>query len=252
MVMDQLRSCGLSRVRLFANSDEETLIRWYPAAPGALPFPAFHAFGYPVWEEYPDEFTGPGVFLAGQEWRGNRYPALPGQHFHGDLEWFQKGMPVAERTSELPTSLCGTAEVIATGGVEIGGSSPVAVPSIVTCAVCTQGAFPRYLVRVRGVQDGTKPASDMNGDHVVQYISACTWQGPGVPITGFPLVYFWQLVFGNVTTRVQLRRTTGTPSTLTIWDTATPPCYLPFAETFTSGNAAWNWSAATLEVIPYV
>lgn len=250
--MDQIRSCGLSRVRLFRDSEETTLIRWFPAAPGAKVFPDFHAFGYPRFEEFPDEFDGAGVFAEGQVWRGNTYPAPPGLHFHGELEWFKTGVPRSVITGELGTERCGAALINCDGGIEVGGSSGIALPSITTCTVCTHGAFPTYIVRVRGVQDGTKPASDINGDHPVNYVSACTWQGPSVPITGFPLVYFWQLVFGGVTTRVQLRRLSGTPSNLTIWDTPTPPCYLNFNEAFTSGIGTWDWSQATMEVIPTV
>lgn len=252
--MDYGRSSSIQRARLYRGSDRISLIRWYPAAPGAKVFPGWHAFGHPAWEdaEERDQFTGPGAFLSGQEWVGNRYPAPPGQHFHGPADWFLDGIPLEEFQDEFPVSTCGGPIAVGAGGVEVGGNSPFATPSILTCAVCTQGAFNRYLVRVRGVQDGTKPASDINGDHPVSYVSACTWQGPMVPITGFPLVYFWQLVFGNVATRVQLRRVVGTPSTLTIWDVASPRCFEPFTESFTSGNAAWDWTNATLEVIPYV
>ena len=94
MTMDRLRSHMLSRVRLFRGSDLETTIRWFPCAPGAKPFPGWHAFGSPVWEDRRtrDEFIGPGVLFAGQEWRGKRYPAPPGEHFHGDLEDFLLGL----------------------------------------------------------------------------------------------------------------------------------------------------------------
>lgn len=250
MAMDLMRSHGLSRARLLANSEEETLIRWFPCAPGALPFPDFHATGYPVWEEFPDEFAGAGVFLKDQEWRGKRYPAPPGQHFHGELEWFQAGLPRAQLGTSLPLDRCGSIVVYGQGGCEVGGAAGIAVPSITTCTVCTQGAFPTYIVRVRGVQDGTRSASEVNGDWPVHHTTLCIWQGPRTLKIGAAF-FFWQFGIGGVQRRVQFR-SIGAPGSLVIWDSTTPyDCFHPVTQTFTSGDTKWDWSSASVEVLPY-
>jgi len=98
MIMDLLRSHMLSKTRIYKGSNAETTVRWFPCKPGALPFPHWHAFGSPVWNDRRtrDEFIGPGVLYAGQLWRGKRYPAPDGQHFHGAAEWFATGLPSSE------------------------------------------------------------------------------------------------------------------------------------------------------------
>lgn len=250
MVMDHVKSFGLMRCRIFADSDEEILVRWYPARPDAKVFPGWHAFGHPAWEdaEGRDQFVGPGMILEGQEWRGSTYPAPPGQHWHGELDWFEHGLP--SRPVETPASLCGVPLVVSVGGVEVGGTSAVAAPSVTACGNCTAGAFPIYIVRVRGVVPVSPGAPDVNGDWPVTWQSACTWQGPRVLLFGAAEL-FWQFVIGNPRKRTQLRPVPGTGS-VAIYDTNDPwNCWTHLPQTFTAGDAAWDWSAATVEVFPF-
>jgi hypothetical protein len=122
MGMDYLRSFGYCRARLTEGS-EETWVRWYPCAPGAKLFPAFHAFGHAVWEDEREEFDGPGMIGLFRQWAPTRYPAPPGDHFHGELSWFQDGLPVSELTSPTlpPDPACTPPSPV--GGVVCGGTA---------------------------------------------------------------------------------------------------------------------------------
>lgn len=93
--MDSLRSHMLARARMIRMGSQQFWIRWYPCAPTAKPLPLWTCFGSPVWEDANDDvddFLGCGVFRQGQEWRGKRYPAPPGLHFHGSEEDFLFGI----------------------------------------------------------------------------------------------------------------------------------------------------------------
>ncbi len=69
-------------------------IRWFLAKPGAKIFPGWHAFGSPVWEPHPDEWTkGPGVFSEVEAWSKNHVPCPDGQEFHGLAQWYETGIP---------------------------------------------------------------------------------------------------------------------------------------------------------------
>lgn len=92
--MDVLRTGGLSWIELGTQPGEIRRIRWFKAKPGAKAFPAFHAFGHPVWEPHPDDWQqGPGVYEGPKKWAPSIMPCPPGREYHGELEWFQKGIP---------------------------------------------------------------------------------------------------------------------------------------------------------------
>lgn len=94
--MDVLRSAHVTRARVGSDNGREAELRWYKCAPGAKAFPAFHAFGSPVWEPFPDEWTqGPGVYLEPLRWVTSRLEAPPGTEYHGRAEWYLKGIPQA-------------------------------------------------------------------------------------------------------------------------------------------------------------
>ena len=92
--MDILRSAHKTTAWVGSDNDTQVTLRWYKCAEGAKVFPHFHAFGSPVWETRPEEWTeGPGVELEPLEWATSNYPAPPGQEFHGRKEWYEKGIP---------------------------------------------------------------------------------------------------------------------------------------------------------------
>lgn len=92
--MDFLRSAHRVPAVVSADGQTSTKIRWYKCKPGAKAFPGFHAFGSAIWEPHPDEWTqGPGVEVGPLEWRPSGINAPPGREFHGQQEWFEKGIP---------------------------------------------------------------------------------------------------------------------------------------------------------------
>lgn len=92
--MDVLRSFHATQTYVDEARTVKSWVRWYPAKPGAKPFPQQHAFGSPVWEPDRGEFeVGPSCLLDGLQYRSKRFAAPNGQHFHGELEWFQSGLP---------------------------------------------------------------------------------------------------------------------------------------------------------------
>lgn len=94
--MDILRSAHKTTAWVGSDNDTQVTLRWYKCAEGAKVFPHFHAFGSPVWEPDPANWTeGPGVELEPLEWVTSVYPAPPGQEFHGRREWYEKGIPQA-------------------------------------------------------------------------------------------------------------------------------------------------------------
>jgi len=94
--MDVLRSAHTSTAWIGSDNEETAEIRWYKCAEGAKPFPDFHAFGNPVWEPFPDEWTqGPGVESELLSWKAKDIDAPPGQEYHGELSWYQTGIPQA-------------------------------------------------------------------------------------------------------------------------------------------------------------
>ena len=122
--MDVLRSYSVQQARLLAGSDDTTPIRWYRCAPGALSFPGFHAFGSPVWEGDERQVTvGPGVNFYPLQWAPTKYPAPAGLHYHGELSWYQDGLP-AKGTA--PTDACGVPLMLPVGGLRLDGRAVMA------------------------------------------------------------------------------------------------------------------------------
>jgi hypothetical protein len=94
MVTDILRCHYLGRVTGLVVGDQVYEVRWYPTAPGAKALPLYTAFASAVWEpDTFDGFEGPGELHGRNEWRGKKYKAPPGDHFHGLPEWFLDGLP---------------------------------------------------------------------------------------------------------------------------------------------------------------
>lgn len=101
--MDVLRSAHATNARVGSDNLTESKIRWYKCKPGAKAFPGFHAFGSPVWEPHPDEWTqGPGVFAEPLTWTPKDIQAPPGTEFHGLKEWYERGIPQAVFDKPLP------------------------------------------------------------------------------------------------------------------------------------------------------
>lgn len=96
MAMDVLRSANTTTARVSADGKTKAVLRWYKCAEGAKAFPGFHAFGHPIWEPFPDEWTqGPGVETPPLAWSPALKNPPPGQEFHGEQAWYEKGIPQA-------------------------------------------------------------------------------------------------------------------------------------------------------------
>lgn len=176
--MDLLRSCNVTRARIFENSDEEVWIRWYFTEPDAPAYPGVHAFGHPVWEDQRDEFPGAGVFYDPLIWRPNNYPARPTSFTPiGTREDFRQGLlfpPAPEAVG------CGGAGIEAAGGACVEATSfPLRV---VGAGVPGLYAPPYPLYRVSsGVVGGAVVASSYVPSGV-----ATTVTGGGVPGLAVP------------------------------------------------------------------
>lgn len=119
-----LRSFHLTRTRMTSDTGEAFWVRWYPCAPGALPYPNWHAFGSPVWDEdLEDDFVGPGCFHQPLCWRGTKYPSPPGQEHHGRPEWFEFGLPSQYLSLTPMTDLCGRPAIDPRGGIGLSGDA---------------------------------------------------------------------------------------------------------------------------------
>jgi hypothetical protein len=118
MIVDFLRSFHLAPCR-FKLGGQDVWVRWYKAVPGALPLPFESAFGSAVWITDYDEdkpplgMQGPtppgrGKVPSRYVWRPNRMAgAPPGQHWHGEPDWFLHGIPADAVPSEPLGVWCG-------------------------------------------------------------------------------------------------------------------------------------------------
>jgi hypothetical protein len=105
MIVDYLRSCYTARFRPYAGSEQEGIITWFRAAPGARPFPGPNAWASNVWEDqigYQKEGIGEVDFT--RMWSRCTNPGLAGTHFDGPAAWFVDGVPQANAAD--PPSPC--------------------------------------------------------------------------------------------------------------------------------------------------
>ena len=124
--MDVLRSARVDTAWVGSDNDTTAQIRWYKCAEGAKAFPHFHAFGSPVWEPHPDDWTeGPGIETEPVRWAPSVIDATPGQEFHGKQEWYEKGIPRAVLDDPSPHAQppCIVPVVEVRGGLRAGGSA---------------------------------------------------------------------------------------------------------------------------------
>jgi hypothetical protein len=112
MIVDSLSQFHLGPAKIVIGG-EEIWVRWYRAAPGAkpLPFPTF--MGSAVWiTDYDDDEPPLGMQGPTPPGRGkvpSRYQHMPGvmagtppgQHWHGNPDWFLNGLP-ADQLSDGP------------------------------------------------------------------------------------------------------------------------------------------------------
>lgn len=92
--MDMLRSARVDTAWVGSDNPTQVEIRWYKCHEGAKVFPTFHAFGSPVWEPDADSWTeGPGVEKDAVRWVPKDIEPPAGQDYHGELSWYQKGIP---------------------------------------------------------------------------------------------------------------------------------------------------------------
>lgn len=154
MVMDILRSHHLTKTRMVRDSGVTTWLRWYPSAPGALAFPEFHAFGDPVWDSDFPEPDGVGCLPEPLIWRPKRYPAPPGQHWHGPLDWFAHGLPSVPAESPPGTDICGVPAIMSRGGVQLAGEgwrpAHLVAGSVCGCALPSAAILVSPTVNVAG------------------------------------------------------------------------------------------------------
>lgn len=103
MAMDMLRSCAIQRAEFGQERGTVAQLRWFLCKPGAKAFAGFHAFGSPVWEPQPYEWTqGPGIFEPLDNWSRNHIPCPDGQEFHGEADWFLNGIPTSVLKNPTP------------------------------------------------------------------------------------------------------------------------------------------------------
>jgi hypothetical protein len=132
MVTDFAHSCSLVPVRM-TRGGPVTWLRVYRAVPGALAFPFPHAFGSPVWitdyyEDHPPlgiQGPVPGTFAKEEsiwEWASCKYPAPPGQHWHGPPEWFLDGIPSDAPDPGPRRDLCGVPLIDGSGAACVCGN----------------------------------------------------------------------------------------------------------------------------------
>lgn len=96
MVVDHLKSCYTTTVRLRVDPELLATIRWYWAPPGALPLPTPTAFGSMVWDTdwFSDDLGDLGETSLTRTWdRGAAPFGVTGQGTPTPLGWFLTGVP---------------------------------------------------------------------------------------------------------------------------------------------------------------
>jgi len=198
--MDFLESHHLTPAEMGTSPGLVADLRWYPCAPGALAFPEPHAFLNPVWEDTPERWrSGPGCYPF-TEWRQKAYPAPPGQHFHGPLEYFQTGIPPDAVPPDVLPADCGFGSapleglaiadgqillivhpgpslIYGAGGSAEGGAAEFTpgenAPPWGACSFLPEG---RTTATLRLSMTGwPSPYEGFNGTHVMSQVAPCRW-----------------------------------------------------------------------------
>lgn len=99
MIVDQLRAGYVGAIKPWRGSDDTIAIRWYRAKPGAKEFPYPSAFTSSVWDTFAGaEEPEVGEVKAYRIWSPTKWKdAPPGDHFHGDPDWWLRGIPAEHR-----------------------------------------------------------------------------------------------------------------------------------------------------------
>jgi microcystin-dependent protein len=96
MIVDNLKSCYTTLMRVRLDPELIVPVRWYFAPPGAQPLPTETAFGSSVWETNDREYPQPGlgeISLAKTWDKGLAPPAVTGLSTTTPLDWFVNGIP---------------------------------------------------------------------------------------------------------------------------------------------------------------
>jgi len=94
MGCDFLRQCHTLNAEFGRDSSHIFKVRWYKAKPGAKVLPIDSAFASPVWEPNRDELgSNPGMHWPPTKWRPSRYPSPNGQEYHGQDDFYLRGIP---------------------------------------------------------------------------------------------------------------------------------------------------------------
>jgi len=140
MVMDYLNRCYFSRVRLFRDSDQEAVVRWFYAPEGAKLFPEWHLFGSEVWNVDHTQPDPPiGERRGKKPWSNGVNPGYVGQCFRGERDWYSAGVPAAALDEPVaPMDPC--CRVTRPGGVALDGGAEVAYGTTIAGGLALDGA----------------------------------------------------------------------------------------------------------------
>jgi hypothetical protein len=99
MGVDLLRSCYRTKMRLFADSDQEVNIRWFWVPPHAEVYPGYHPYGSGNWASSKEGWTGPGeVSGVPRTWYNGKTPrGFHGKKICGDPDKLAAGYSVNDK-----------------------------------------------------------------------------------------------------------------------------------------------------------
>jgi microcystin-dependent protein len=236
MIVDNLKSCYTTQMRVRLNPELIVTVRWYFAPPGAKPLPTPTAFDSSVWNtDFFDSLAGDlGETSLTRTWdAGVAPPGVTGQSTPTPLSWFLAGVP-ASVTGPYPNGMC-PGETL-----------------LFSCVNCPKGALVTHTLYGEPFKNGLDP---MGGVQTVNYVSSCTWEGPPRlltlqrPAPDFTLVEFfnpfgiwpmkiammWRVTVRPNNVQVVLQPQAGGPAA--IWQSAGPwDCQSPVVCTFQGGE----------------